>query len=216
MREIIINRPKRMECCAVALNVEVNGKRLTKLKNGQRIVITADEGHQAIRVCGGFFEGKKFQDTLEIPAGRHAYEFRVDLPSTGSSYRPVLRPCRGEFLRDDSRILIIMGAELTHLLLDEKFRAGLKELTNPRIHLMVLPTEWRVVLLHDNGGGVVYRCEYAKANAGLAGALISALEHGDLGTPEGRGKITDKILDDYAACLPEYERIGERGLAFKG
>ena len=32
MREIIINRPKRFECSANALHVEVNGKRLAKLK----------------------------------------------------------------------------------------------------------------------------------------------------------------------------------------
>jgi len=42
------------------------------------------------------------------------------------------------------------------------------------------------------------------------------MEHGDLGTAEGRAKICDKVLEDYAACLPEYERIGEHGLVYKG
>lgn len=215
MREIIINRPKRFECAAVALHVSVNGRKLAKIKNGQRIIMNCDEGPQEIHVGGGMFN-KKFQDTIKLPAGNFSYEFRVDLPSTGSSYEPVLRPCKGEFVKDDSRMVILMGAELTRLLLDEKFREGLRALTNARLHLMVLATEWRLVLYHDNGGGIVYRCEYAKANAGLAGAVISALEHGDLGTQVGRAKISRKVLDDYAACLPEYERIGEHGVVFKG
>jgi len=215
MREIIINRPKRIECAAVALHVEVNGKRLAKIKNGQRIVMNCDDGPQEIRLCGGLFN-KKFQDSIKLPAGRFSYEFRVDLPSTGSSYEPVLRPCKGEFVKDDSRMVILMGAELTRLLLDEEFRKGIKALANARIHLMVLATEWRLVVYHDNGGGIVHRSEYAKANAGLIGAIISAMEHGDLGTAEGRAKICDKVLEDYAACLPEYERIGEHGLVYKG
>ena len=215
MREIIINRPKRFECAAVALHVEVNGKRLAKLKNGQRIVMNCDEGPQKIRICGGFFSGKAFQDTVNIPAGRFAYEFRVDFPSTSSSYAPVLRPSKGEFVKDDSRMVILMGAELTRFLLDEKFREGMKTLTNTRLHLMVLATEWRLVVYHDNGGGILYRSEYAKANRGLSGAVVSALEHGDLGTAEGRAKICNKVLDDYVACLPEYERSGEHGIVFK-
>lgn len=216
MREIVMSRPKRMECSAVALQVEVNGEKLGKLKNGQRMVMTADDGPQIIRVHGGFFSGKGFQDTLSLPAGSFSYELRVDFPSTGGGYEPVLRPCRGDFVKDDSRMIILMGAELTKLLLNEKFREGLRALVNARLHLMVLAKEWRLVLYHDGGGGIVYRCEYAKANAGFAGALISALEHGDLGTGEGRAKICRKVLDDYAACLPEYERIGEHGLVFKG
>lgn len=215
MREIIISRPKRFECAAVALHVSVNGRKLAKLKNGQRIIMNCDEGPQEIHVGGGMFN-KKFQDTIKLPAGHFSYKFRVDFPSTGSSYEPVLRPSKGDFVKDDSRLVILMGAELTRLLLDEKFREGLRALTNARLHLMVLTTEWRLVVYHDAGGGIVYRSEYAKANAGLAGAVISALEHGDLGTQEGRAKICSKILDDYVACLPEYQRIGEHGVVFKG
>lgn len=216
MREIIIRRPKRMECCAVKFIVELNGARLDKLRNGEHIEFTVDDGPQTICVRGGFLSGLKLRDTLAIPAGRHSYELQVDLPSTGSSYQPLLRPCKGEFLRDDNRLVTIMGVQLTRFLLDEKFRTVLKELSNPRIHLMVLPAEWRIVLFHNNGGGIVYQCEYAKANEGFAGALIGVIDHADLRSPEGRERITNKILDDYAACLPEYERIGKRGLVFKG
>lgn len=216
MRDIIINRPKRFECAAVVLQIEVNGKKLTKLKNGQRIVLNCDDGPQHIRVRGGLFSGKAFQDGISIPAGKYGYEFRVDFPSTGSSYEPVLRPCQGEFVKDDSRIVILMGAELSKLLLNEKFRDGIKAVSNARLNLMILPTEWRLVVYHDNGGGILYRSEYAKANAGFAGALVSALEHGDLSTAEGRAKICDKLLRDYVCCLPEYERIGEHGFVFKG
>ena len=215
MREIIISRPKRFECAAVALHVSVNGRKLAKIKNGQRIIMNCDEGSQEIHVGGGMFN-KKFQDTIKLPAGHFSYEFRVDFPSTGSSYEPVLRPSKGDFVKDDSRLVILMGAELARLLLDEQFRAGLKALSNARIHLMVVATEWRIVLFHDHGSSIVYRAGYAKANEGLAGALVSALEHGDLSTREGCEKITNKVLDDYAACLPDYERIGKRGLVFKG
>ena len=217
MREIIINRPKRFECSANALHVEVNGKRLAKLKNGQRIVITADDAVQEIRVRGGFLCGKAFQDKLSIPAGTHSYTLQVDFVSSdASNYLPVLRPAVKEWIKDDSRTVTLMGAELTKLLLDTKFRESLKTLTNARLHLMILPTEWRLVLYHDAGGGIVYRSEYAKANSGLAGAIVNALEHGDLGSAEGRAKICDKVLKDYACGLPEYVRIGEHGIAFKG
>ena len=216
MREIIINRPKRFECSANALHVEVNGKRLAKLKNGQRIVMTVDDAAQEIRVRGGFLCGKAFQDKLSIPAGTYSYTLQVDFVSSdASNYLPVLRPAVKEWIKDDSRTVTLMGAELTKLLLDTKFRESLKALTNARLHLMILPTEWRLVLYHDAGGGIVYRSEYAKANSGLAGAIVNALEHGDLGSAEGRAKICDKVLRDYACGLPEYVRIGEHGIALK-
>lgn len=216
MREIIINRPKRFECSANALHVEVNGKRLAKLKNGQRIVMTVDDDVQEIHVRGGFLCGKAFQDKLSIPAGTYSYTLQVDFVSSdASNYLPVLRPAVKEWSKDDSRTVTLMGAELTKLLLDTKFRESLKALTNARLHLMIHPTEWRLVLYHDAGGGIVYRSEYAKAHSGLAGAIVNALEHGDLGSAEGRAKICDKVLRDYACGLPEYVRIGEQGIALK-
>lgn len=217
MREIVIRRPRRFECAANALHVEVDGKRLTKLKNGQQIVMTVDFGPHTIRVCGGFLCAKAFQDSINIPAGRYAYTLQLDFVSAdATNYLPVLRPAVREWTKDDGRTMTLMGAELTKVLLDDKFRASLKALTNPRIHLMVLMDEWRLVLYHDGGGGIVHRSGYARANAGLAGALVNALEHGDLKTAEGRQKICDKVLKDYACALPEYERIGEIGIVFKG
>ena len=75
MREIIIRRPKRMECCAVKFIVELNGARLDKLRNGEHIEFTVDDGPQTICVRGGFLSGLKLRDTLAIPAGREELRF---------------------------------------------------------------------------------------------------------------------------------------------
>lgn len=217
MREIIISRPKRFECAAVALNVSINGKKLAKVKNNQRIVMQVDDGPQEIKVHGGFWSGKAFADTVKIPAGSHGYEFRVDfISATNSNYLPLLRPCSGEFVKDDTRTIALMGATLCKLLLDEKLREGLAKLPDARLRLIIEPTEWKLLLCLGGASKVLFNSEYSHATGGLTAAMINALEHGDLKTPEGRAKICDKVLTDYASCLPEYERVGADGLVFKG
>ncbi len=217
MREIIINRPKRFECAANALQVEVNGKKLAKLKNGQRIVISADDGAQSIRVCGGFLCGKAFQDKLDIPAGPFAYTLQVDfITSTSSNYLPRLRPCGGEWVKDDTRTITLMGSTLCKLLLDANLREALRKFPEARLQLVILPTEWKLVLRQGSASKELFRDEYSHAVGGFAAAMVNALEHGDLKTAEGRAKICDKVLTDYACCLPEYVRAGEDCIVFKG
>ena len=217
MREIIINRPKRFECAANALHVEVNGKRLAKLKNGQRIVITADDAAQEIRVCGGFLCGKAFQDKLTIPAGTHGYTLQVDfISSTSSNYLPMLRPGVAEWVKDDNRTITLMGATLGKLLLDAALQELMRKLPGARLQLAIEQAGWKLILRADALQKVLYQGEYSKAVGGLTAALVNALEHGDLGTPEGRAKICDKVLTDYACRLPEYVRAGEDCITFKG
>lgn len=217
MREIIISRPKRFECAAVALNVTVNGRMLDKIKNNQRIVMQVDDGPQEIKVHGGFMSGKAFADTLKIPAGSHGYELRVDFISgNGSNYVPLLRPSSGEFIKADTRTITLLGATLCKLLMDEKLRDGLRNLPGAQLRLIILPTEWRVLLCHGDAAKTLFTSEYSHATGGLTAAMINALEHGDLKTPEGRAKICDKVMTDYASCLPEYERVGADGLVFMG
>lgn len=216
MREIIISRPRRFECSAVALKVEVNGKELAKLKNDKRIVMQVDEGPQVIRVHGGFWSGKAFQDTVKIPAGQYSYTFQVDFISASSSnYVPLLRPFGGDHEKDDSRTITLLGSTLSKVLLEEKVREALRNIPGASLKLMLLPKEWRVLLWHDGGGQILLRSEYSHATGGLTAAIMNAVEHADLGTAEGREKMLDTIMNNYIAWLPDYERDGKYGLVLK-
>ena len=219
MREIIINRPKRMECAASALKVEVNGKDVEKIKNNQRIVVQVDDGPQDIRVHGGFMSGKNFQDKIKIPANHHNYRLRVDfisVSSGSSSYVPLMRPCGEELGKDDTRLITLLGATLFKLLMDDKVRQGLKALPGAYLRLLIEPAQWRLVLCVEGKGQVLFHSEYSRATGGLTAALLNTIEHNDLKTPEGREKMCEKVLNDYVACLPDYERVGADGIVFKG
>lgn len=217
MRQITISRPRRFECAAVALRVEVNGKKLAKLRNDKRIVMQVDEGKQVIRVHGGFFGGKAFQDTIKIPAGQHEYDFQVDFISAAeTNYVPILRPCGGEFVKDDTRTVTLLGATLCKYLLEESVREMLRNLPDASIKVMLMEKEWRLVLFSGAGGKILLRSEYSRATGGLSAAIVNAIEHSDLGSQEGRDKLLEKIMTDYVAWLPEYERQGKYGVIFKG
>lgn len=215
MREIVISRPGRAECSAAALRVEVNGKPLARLRNGQRIIMQVDDGPQEIRVHGGWLSGKAFQDTLYIPAGQYGYSFRVDFVS-GAKARcvPVLRPCGGVQADADSRTITLLGAELAKRLLDEQLRERLRGLPGAHLQLVVGAKVWMLLLCYDDAAEEVFRSAYACAGGDFTAALVGALEYGDLSKPEGRAGICEKVLADYAACLPEYERFGTDGLVF--
>lgn len=216
MRDIIISRPKRFECAAVALKVEVDGKDLAKLKNGKRIVIQLDESKHSIRVHGGFFSGKNFQDGVKIPAGRYAYEMQVDFVSaTGSNYLPVLRPGSGFHEKDDNRTTTVLGSTLCKYLLEEEVREALRSMPGASLKVMLLPDEWRLLLWTDAGGKILLRSEYYRLTGIFSNALITAIERQQLATKEGREEVLDKVMANYVACLPEYERQGKYGIVLK-
>lgn len=217
MREIAISRPKRVECCAVTLNVSVNGEKLAKLKNGQRIVMQVEDGPQEIRVHGGFFSGKDFQDTVRLPAGQQGYSLQVDfVSSVKSNYLPVLRPGGGEHVRDDARAVTLMGAALCKFLLSDEVRDGLRKFPGTSLKLLLLPQEWRVLLWRDGRGEILLRCEYERLEGGLSAAVINAVSNAELSSAEGRERILDRIMTDYVAWLPGYERDGKYGIVMKG
>lgn len=216
MREIIISRPNRFECAAVALKVEVNGKHLAKLRNGKRIVMNVDEGPLVIRVHGGFFSGKRFQDTIKIPAGRYSYPLQVDFVSDQQvNYMPILRPFGGFHEKDDNRTTTLMGATLCKFLLEEKLREALRTMPGASIKVMMLEKEWRVLFWHDAGSSILLRSEYSHLYGGLSAALINAIEHNELTTREGRDNILNKVMENYVGWLPEYERQGKYGIVLK-
>lgn len=216
MRQITISRPRRFECAAVALRVEVNGKKLAKLKNDKRIVMQVNEGKQIIRVHGGFFSGKAFQDMIKIPAGQCDYDLQVDFVSAEeSNYVPVLRPCGSEPVKDDNRLVTLFGATLCKYLLEESVREMLSNLPDASIKVMLLEKEWRLVLFSGAGGKILLRSEYTPVGGGLSAAIVNAIERSDLGTKEGRERMLDKVMNDYVAWLPEYERQGKYGIVLK-
>lgn len=219
MRQILIYRPKRLECAASALKVEVNGKDVAKLKNNQRVVVDADDGAQEIRLHGGMLSGKSFQDKVTIPANNHNYQLRVDflsVSSGSSSYIPMMRPCGDTQGKDDTRLITLLGATLFKLLMDEKVRQGLKALPGAYLRLLIEPAQWRLLLCLDGAAKELFHSEYSRATGGLTAALLNTIEHADLNSPEGRAKLCDKVLNDYVACLPDYERSGADGIVFKG
>lgn len=213
MREIIIERPKRFECAAVALQVKINGEKQGKIKNGQQLTLTAEDGAVELQVCGGFLSGKSFRDTVHLPAGPQSYRFRVDFASTGGGYQSVLRPFRSSEGKDDLRLVLLIGAELTRLLLDEKFQAGMRKLSGAHLHLAIQPDAWQLVLA---GGKVIYEGQFAGANAGLAGALTSLIERTALKDPEKQHEFVTKLVAEYACALPQYQQTGEDEFTFVG
>lgn len=217
MREIIINRPKRFECGAAKLNVSINGKKLGKLKNSQRIIMQVDDGPQELKIDGGFFQGKNFKDVMMIPAGSGSYQLQVDFITSKSSYAPILRPCTGDaWVKDDPRVMIIMGSTLAKLLMDEKLRDGLRKLPGAQLHLVLWQRDWKLMLSHNGVTKDLFASEYASGSSGFAGALVNLIDRGDLNTPEGRAKFRDKVLTDYVCPLPDYERVEAASFIFKG
>ncbi len=217
MREIIISRPNRLECRQTTLNIEINGKPLAKLKNGQRIVMNADEGQQVIRVHGGFMAGKAFQDTIKIPTGQYSYSFQVDMLSVSASrHVPLLRPVGGEPAAEDSRTIALLGAKLTKFLLEEEVRETLRKCPGASLHVVLQPKEWQVLLRQGEDERVLLHSGYSTEQDGFDALLTNVLRQVDLRTPEGRTQIAERVLTDYIAWLPDYDRIGENGLTFKG
>lgn len=216
MREITITRPKRVECCAVALQISINGEKKAKLKNGQSVTFQVEDAPQELRVHGGIFSGKAFADTVHIPAGPHGYTFRVDFVSDPiSNYLPVLRPFGGEFVKDDLRVVTLLGAALCKLLLSEEIRDGLRKLPGASLKVLLLPKEWRLLLWHNGGGRILLNSEYERLHGGLSAAVINAVGNAELATEEGRTRTLDKIMTNYVAWLPEYERQGKYGIVLK-
>ena len=57
---------------------------------------------------------------------------------------------------------------------------------------------------------------YSHTRGGLMAAALNTLEHNDLQTPEGRVEVTNQIFEEYLNYLPDYQRVGENRLAFRG
>nr|MBR4279925.1 hypothetical protein [Clostridia bacterium] len=216
MREIIITRPRRYECSAMAMRIEVDGKHLAKLKNDKRIIMQLDEGAHTLRVHGGFLAGKRFQDGMKIPAGKQDYALQLDFVSDPKvNYLPVLRPFGGEHIKDDNRMITIFGSTLCKFLLEESVREALRTIPGASIKVMMLEKEWRVLLWHEGGGKILLRSEYYLLLGSFSDALISWIDRQQLATKDGREAVLEQVMANYVAWLPGYERQGKYGIVFK-
>lgn len=213
MREIIIERPRCFECSATALRVKINGEKQGKLKNGQQLSLTAEDGAVELQVCGGFLSGKGFRDTVYLPAGTQSYRFRVDFAPTASGYQPVLRPFCGSTEKTDLRLVLLLGAELTRLLLNEKLQESLRRMPDPRLRLVLRPDAWQLVLA---SGKVIYEGQFAPAHGGIAGSVTALAERTALKDPEKQRAYVAKFVAEYACALPQYQQTGEDEFTFVG
>ena len=216
MREITIIRPKRMEASLTGLVVEIDGKKQGKLGNGGRFSIQlADNAHE-IYLHGGLMAGKHFSLRQPIPSGGHSYTFQIDMMSVTSGYAPVIRPSAGEQLKDTLRIITLMGAQLTEVLLNAKLREAVAKLPEARFVLLLGESEWSLTLCCGPERKTVYSSPYSQTQGGLIGATLNAINHADLHTPEGREKMTRQIFAEYLVYLPGYTQTGENELTYTG
>ncbi|MGN0746035.1 MAG: hypothetical protein ACI4ML_05120 [Aristaeellaceae bacterium] len=216
MREIRINRPKRMEAAMTGLQVELDGQRQGKLANGAQLAFPADEKAHELNLHGGMLAGKAFSAQLHIPAGIHSYAFQVDMLSLTNGYKPVLRPCGSERLPDCTRTITLIGTTLTMALMDDKLRGVLAQLPQARLSLDLADSQWQLLLCAGAARKAVLQQPYSQTKGSLLAGAINAIEHHDLQTPEGRSSMIQKLFDGYLRYLPDYEITVPNELAFRG
>ena len=217
MRVINIIRAKRMNGAAMKLTVEVDGYKMGKLGNGQQLAVQVDENVHELYVHGGALAGKEFCDRLPIPAGTYAYGFQIDMISyKNNNTKPILRPCADTALPENLRTISLIGITLTSVLLDAKLRSALVQMPQAVFQLGLYEDGWLLFLCHGGQKQVLVRQPYGQTRGSLLAAAINAIEHGDLKTPEGRAKVTEKIFADYLNYLPDYHRVGPDTFMFKG
>ena len=218
MRQVKIFRPKRMEACANSLIVELDGqKQKEKLKNGTEMLLQVDEHAHELHLHGGMLAGKAFDEKLSVPAGSSSYAFQVDMMTVNNSnYKPVLRPCGSERLKDHSRTITLMGWTLTHFLLDEKLRGILKQAPEARLHIVLEAAQWGVLLYIGENRQVVLKQPYSHHKGGLMAATMNAVEAVHTRDEAARAETLETLFTDYLAYLPDYRRIGTNELQFLG
>lgn len=216
MREIIVDRPRKFACAARKVRLAVDGRKVGVLKNGQRAVMQLDNAAHTIRVTGGWASSKSFRDEITIPAGMYGYTLRMDFVSIGqTAWRPVLRLCSLEQICENNDAVTNLGAQLARFLLNEEIRAQLRRRPDARLRLVIGPRDWRVLLVDGEKSTGLMQMPYEVGSGGWVGGVLSMMYHGTLDTEEGRRKILDLIMNEYA-LLPDYERVGEDLLRFRG
>ena len=218
MRSIRIIRPRCMEAAMNALFVEIDGQRMEKLANGKEATVSIDEGKHSIAVRGGKLASKQFFDELVIPSGNQSYAFFINMMSLGDNgYKPVLRPCKGEALKSSPvRPVLTIGREASAIVLDEKLRGMMKELSGSYLTLNLLEGGWSMEICFGPERKQIMARPYLKIKGKLMAAAMNLIEQGGFQTPESRAETTETLMSEYLALLPGYERVGENGIRFVG
>lgn len=217
MRQIRIIRPKRMEASATALVVDVDGQKgKDKLKNGTELTISLDEQAHELYIHGGMLAGKDFSEKLTIPAGIHSYTFQIDMLSITNGYKPVLRPCGSERLKDQTRTITLIGRTLTLALLDPGLRETMAKLPGCTLKIVLTQSKWGLVLCLGQEKKVVLEQPYSHHKGGLMAFAMNSIEAVATQDEEGRAKTMETLFAEYVGFLPGYQRVGADELRFLG
>lgn len=217
MRKIRIVRPKHMQAGMAGLTVEVDGKKTgEKLKNGSEVVLSLDENAHELRLHGGMMAGKAFQTSMHIPVGNFSYSLRVDMLSLTNGYKPVLVFADVESKESLDRTMLLIGATLSELLMDDKLRDILRKLPDTRIRVGFGSSEWGVAICCGPERRQILKQPYSQTKGSLLGLAINLLEHADMNSPEGLEKVNERIFEKFLNHLPDYRRIGRSDLQLLG
>ena len=218
MRTVRIVRPGRMEAGAMALKAELDGAPVGKLKNKGELRLEMDEGAHEIALHGGFLAGKGFSNNLRVPAGAYSYSFQVDMIAQGKStnYKPVLRPCGEERLKDDTRTRSLIGVTCCQMLLDQRVRDLLDSAADAVAEVRLSQNGWSLTAIIAGERLPLFDQDYSHAEGGLLAMVTNLAEGAAVDTAEHRAATLEHLFGQYFAFLPDYERAGENCLRFLG
>ena len=215
MRTIKIFRPKRMLAGMTKMTVEIDGKKIGKLANGQELSTTIDEYAHELYVHFGVLAGKNCSSKLMIPAGRFSYALQTEMLELTNGNMPVIVPFGGSLQNEPSRVVQLMVSTLTTALMDQKLRDVLAKIPGARLRLVVEEQQWGLVVCVGTERKSLLVQPYAKRKGSLLATATNFLEHIDLHTPEGREKFANMIFSEYLQYLPDYQQIGKFELILK-
>lgn len=215
MRTLKIFRPKRMMAGMTKMTVEIDGKKIDKLANGQELSTTIDEQAHELHVHFGVLGGKNCSSKLMIPAGSFSYALQTEMLELTNGSKPVLVPCGGPAQNEPSRVVQLMVSTLTAALMDQKLRDILAKIPGARLQLVVEEQQWGLVVCAGTEKKALLVQPYSRRKGSLLSAATNFLEHGDLKTSEGRDKFTRMIFTEYLQYLPDYQQVGNREFVLK-
>lgn len=215
MRTLKIYRPKRMLAGMSKMIVEIDGKKIDKMTNGQELSTTIDERAHELHVHFGVLAGKNCSSKLMIPAGDFSYAFQTEMLELTNGSKPVLLPYGGIPQNEPSRVVQLMVSTLTAALLDQKLQDILVKVPGARLQLVVEEQQWELVVCAGTEKKALLVQPYSKRRGSLLAVATNVLEHGDLHTPENRDKFTRMIFTEYLQYLPDYQQVGNSELVLK-
>lgn len=216
MRTLEIHRPKRMLACAMKMTVEIDGKKIGKLANGQELSTTIDEQPHELRVRFGILAGRKASSRLMIPAGSFSYALQTEIMELTNGSKPVLLPYGGASKEEPSRVVQLMVSTLTATLLDQELRNILAKVPEAQLQLVAEEQQWELAVCAGTERKTLLVQPYSQRKGSLLDVALNAIDHRELQSPEDRDKFACTILTEYLQYLPDYQQVGNHELVFQG